>query len=45
MADPDTLIHASRRWMEVRTEPLADVVARFAEEGHQPPVSGMKRLR
>ncbi|WP_242446093.1 C40 family peptidase [Sphingopyxis lindanitolerans] len=45
MADPDHIIHASRRWMEVKTEPLADVVARFAEEGHEPPVSGMKRLR
>jgi cell wall-associated NlpC family hydrolase len=45
MADPATIIHASRRWMEVRTEPLADVVARSAEKGHQPPMSGMKRLR
>lgn len=45
MADRDHIIHASRRWMEVRTEPLADVVARSADKGHQPPVSGMKRLR
>ncbi|WP_374524035.1 C40 family peptidase [Sphingopyxis sp.] len=45
MADGRNLVHASRRWMEVKVEPLADVVARFAEEGHAPPVSGMKRLR
>ncbi|WP_255247068.1 C40 family peptidase [Sphingopyxis sp. GW247-27LB] len=45
MADHDTVIHASRRWMAVKTEPLADVVTRSAEKGHQPPVSGMKRLR
>lgn len=45
MADGRNLVHASRRWMETKVEPLADVVARFAEEGHQPPVSGMKRLR
>lgn len=45
MADGRNLVHASRRWMEAKVEPLADVVARFAEEGHAPPVSGMKRLR
>lgn len=45
MADHETIIHASRRWMKVGTEPLADVIARSAEKEHQPPVSGMKRLR
>ncbi len=45
MVDHDRIIHASRRWMEVRTEPLADLIARSVEKGHQPPVSGMKRLR
>lgn len=45
MADRDHIIHASRRWNEVKAEPLADVVARFADKGHQSPVSGAKRLR
>ena len=45
MVDHDRIIHASRRWMEVRTEPLADLIARSVEKGHQPPVSGIKRLR
>lgn len=45
MVDHDRIIHASRRWMEVRIEPLADLIARSVEKGHQPPVSGMKRLR
>jgi cell wall-associated NlpC family hydrolase len=45
MASADRIIHASRRSMEVRAEPLADVIARIADKGHQPPVSGMKRLR
>lgn len=45
MVAHDRIIHASRRWMEVRTEPLADLIARSVEKGHQPPVSGMKRLR
>lgn len=45
MADGDRILHASRRWMEVRVEPLADVTRRIAEKGHEPPVSGMKRLR
>lgn len=45
MADGEHIVHASRRWNEVRVEPLADVVARSADKGHQPPVSGAKRLR
>ena len=45
MADRDRIIHASRRWAEVRAEPLAEVIARFADKGHQPPVIGAKRLR
>lgn len=45
MADPTHLIHASRHAMAVRTEPLADVIARSAANDHDPPVSGYKRLR
>lgn len=45
MADADRIVHASRRWNDVRAEPLADVIARIADKGHQPPVSGAKRLR
>ena len=45
MADAGQIIHASRRWMQVKAEPLADVTRRIADKGHQPPVSGMKRLR
>lgn len=45
MADHDTLIHASKHSMSVAAEPLADVIARFAAEGHDPAVSGMKRVR
>ena len=45
MADADTIIHASRRWMAVKVEPLADVIARSADKDHDPPVSGYKRLR
>lgn len=45
MADDSHIIHASRRWMAVKTEPLADVVARSAAKGHEPAVSGYKRLR
>lgn len=45
MADHDTIVHASRRWMAVRAEPLADVVARSAAKDQDPPVSGYKRLR
>ena len=45
MADSQTIIHASRRWMAVNSEPLADVIARSAVKDHDPPVSGYKRLR
>lgn len=45
MADAAHIIHASRRWMAVKVEPLADVVARSAAKGHEPPVSGTKRLK
>ena len=45
MADGKNIIHASRRWMAVKVEPLADVIARSAAKDHDPPVSGYKRLR
>ena len=45
MADQHTLVHASQHGMAVAAEPLADVIARFAAEGHAAPVSGMKRVR
>lgn len=45
MADASNIVHASRRWMAVKVEPLADVVARSAAKGHAPPVSGTKRLK
>ncbi|HMP44480.1 MAG TPA: NlpC/P60 family protein [Sphingopyxis sp.] len=45
MADSANIIHASRRWMAVKAEPLADVVARSAAKDHDPPVCGYKRLR
>ncbi|MGB3845229.1 MAG: C40 family peptidase [Sphingopyxis sp.] len=45
MADDRNIIHASRRWMAVQTEPLADVIARSAAKDHDPPVRGYKRLR
>ncbi|MBB5707826.1 C40 family peptidase [Sphingopyxis panaciterrulae] len=45
MADARTLIHASQHWMATKAEPLADVVARFAAESHEPPVRGCKRPR
>jgi hypothetical protein len=45
MADASNIVHASRRWMAVKVEPLADVIARSAAKGHEPPVSGTKRLR
>jgi len=45
MADATNIIHASRRWMAVKEEPLADVIARSAAKGHAPPVSGYKRLK
>ena len=45
MADAINIILASRRWMAVKVEPLADVIARSAAKGHEPPVSGTKRLK
>ncbi len=45
MADDRTIIHASRRWMAVNSEPLADVIARSAAKGNEVPVTGYKRLR
>lgn len=45
MADANNIIHASRRWMAVKAEPLADVIARSAAKDNNPPVSGYKRLR
>ena len=45
MADDRNIIHASRRWMAVKTEPLADVISRSAAKDHDPPVSGYKRLK
>jgi hypothetical protein len=45
MADHQTIVHASRRWMAVNSEPLADVIARSAAKGHDVPVTGYKRLR
>ncbi len=45
MADASNIIHASRRWMAVKVEPLADVIARSAAKGQEPPVSGYKRLK
>lgn len=45
MADNDNIVHASRQWMEVRVEPLAEVAKRSAAKGNDVPVSGYKRLR
>ncbi len=45
MADGQNIIHASRQWMEVRVEPLAEVAKRSAAKGNEVPVSGYKRLR
>jgi cell wall-associated NlpC family hydrolase len=45
MADNQNIIHASRQWMEVRVEPLAEVAKRSAAKGNDVPVSGVKRLR
>ncbi len=45
MADSHTILHASRRWNAVNSEPLADVIARSAAKGHDEPVSGYKRLK
>lgn len=45
MADHNTIVHASRQWMEVRAEALAEVAKRSAAKGNDVPVSGTKRLR
>jgi len=45
MADKQNIVHASRQWMEVRVEPLAEVAKRSAAKGNEVPVSGYKRLR
>lgn len=44
MADGDNLIHANAYWMQVTTEPLADVVARLAD-GHAQPLLARKRIK
>ncbi|MDK2760832.1 MAG: NlpC/P60 family protein [Sphingopyxis sp.] len=44
MTDHRTIVHASRRWKAVHSEPLADVIARSAAKGHEMPVTGIKRL-
>jgi cell wall-associated NlpC family hydrolase len=44
MADSKNLIHANAHWMQVRTEPLGDVVARLAD-GHAQTVLARKRIR
>lgn len=43
MADARTLVHANAFWMQVTAEPLADVVARLAENQAQP-VLARKRI-
>lgn len=43
MADDTHLIHANAHWMQVVTEPLADVIARFPESTPQP-VLARKRI-
>ena len=45
MTDHDRIVHASRQWMEVRVEPLADIAKRSMAKGHDVPISGYKRLR
>lgn len=45
MADSQNIIHASRQWMEVRVESLAEVAKRSAAKGNDVPVIGYKRLR
>lgn len=45
MIDAALILHASSHWMEVKAEPLADVIARSIAEGNDPPVSGYKRPR
>lgn len=43
MADGEKLIHANAHWMQVTTEPLADVVKRL-EDGHALPVLARRRI-
>ncbi len=43
MADAAIIVHASSYWMEVKAEPLVDLIARSIAEGNDPPVSGYKR--
>lgn len=43
MADATNLIHANAHWMQVVSEPLADVIARFPETTPQP-VLARKRI-
>lgn len=45
MVDATTLLHATRFTMTVRTEPLADVIARSQAKGHDPAVAGYRRVR
>ncbi|MBK5263772.1 MAG: C40 family peptidase [Alphaproteobacteria bacterium] len=44
MADADNLVHANAFWMQVVTEPLADVVARLTAD-HVQPVLARRRIR
>ncbi len=43
MVDEENIIHANSHWMQVATEPVADVIARFAETSDEP-VLARKRL-
>ncbi|MEZ5708507.1 MAG: NlpC/P60 family protein [Blastomonas sp.] len=43
MSDGEYLVHANAHWMQVVTEPLADVIARFPADGGDP-VIGRKRI-
>lgn len=43
MADAERLIHANAHWMAVTIEPLADVVARLADQ-HERPVTARRRV-
>lgn len=45
MADAATIVHASSHWMEVKAEPLADLIARSIADDNNPPVCGYKRPR
>ncbi len=43
MVDGERLLHANAHWMAVTIEPLADVIARLADE-HERPVTARRRL-